>query len=269
VQTNEQASDELNARVAAKRDAAERGAGRAPDGKFLKKDSAANPIDSLPKAELKKDAKAKAEQPKAADPEVEKIKAEAQKYAARVEELEARDADWEETAERAFAHIEALEAVIEKLRAGGFDERDEQIIALQREQRARELAQERAQTAAQAKAEKAKAEEHAQGVAALRSGIGKIIAEHPGLAPGAQMDESAKNWWRLVMQAHEDPSKGPKAALALAEQYAPSFSRAIGPPKQSAPQARTLAKLGGTGGGAAKDLSPEGIREKYTRRMSA
>jgi hypothetical protein len=257
--------DKLADRIEEKRQRAGGKGERGPDGKFLPKAAKAEAAKPAAKPEAKADDKAK--EP---DGEVAKIKAEAEKAAARASELEARDLEWQTVAEQAYARINALEAMIERIQANGgqLPEADAKNVSLQEELERYKLAEKRAEGERARKAEAEKAAKDAEAVETLRSSLGAMVAKHPELkpAPGAPSLE----FWRIVTEAHM--SGGPHEAKKVAERIGEVFAKALKAqtaPAAPAAQARTLAKLGGTGGGDTRDLSSEGIREKYMARLRA
>lgn len=291
--TERSAEDRLNDRVAEKRARAE-SAQREPsdvlappvdakpsntpergvDGKFL-------PRGPVP-PEQKTDAAPPADKPPEAKPseDAAKLKAEGEAHRQRADKSEQEfaraKAQWDETAEAAHAHIEALNATIATLQqalkaaGGSIDPRAIENIQLKAQISTHTLAQERAQAAAQAQAEAQQRAQEAQALGALKSELATLVATHPELkpAPGAE----SLDFWRAVMKAHQ--SGGPAASLEMARALGPRMAAGIRATKAPAPTtptvpARTLSNLGGTGGGAVKDLSPEGIRAKWAQRAQA
>lgn len=262
--------DALNRRVADKRARAEKNVGapqtgeqqageaRGADGKFKAK----------AKAEKTEKVEAKAEEKP--DTESAKLKADLEKHTQRVADLEKRDSEWQSMAEQAYARINALEALIKQFQKGGaqLPESDAENITLREKIERHELAEQRAEHARKAAAEDEQRQADAKAVESLRSSLAGIVSRYPELAPKA--GAPSLDFWRIVTEAHTHG--GAAESQRTAERLAETFAKAI--KAQAAPavaptQARTLANLGGTGGGAARDLSPEGIREKYAARMRA
>lgn len=260
-------SDPVRARVEARREKAEREtAERGPDGKFMPKQAkAAEAKPAAKKTTAEAEAKP-ATEPKSDDGEAKELKAKLETFDARVRELEARNSEWEDVAEKSLAHIEALEAKIEKLKAGSYDERDEELLKLKAGERARSLADERRKDAEKAALEAQEKEQNEAAIGELRNGLAVLVAEHPMLKPSQGMEGDVSTFWRTVYRAHE--AYGPAEALRTAQALSKTFSEAAGArAKPAQPLPRTLAKFGGTGGGGQRDLSPEGIREKYMARL--
>lgn len=279
----------LEDRVAAKREAAERaahaiahevpapieglaakptaGLERGPDGKFLPRTpKAPGDADGLPAAAAKPEAKAADAKP--ADADIERYRVEAETRRAEAEALRARDTEWEGVAEQALARIDRLEAENKALRAGRtLDARDDEILRLREGEHTRKLAAERAEAHRQAEAQRAQAEANERTMGELRSTAARIIAEFPQLKPGP--GAPSREFWQSVMDTHQ--LGGAAASLAFIKRAAPAFAAHIKPTPEPAalPQARTLGRLGGTGGGSTRDLSPEGIKNKYMGRLSA
>ena len=273
--TPEQASNNLDARVAAKRHAAEHGsplappkgvtnvhAGpeRGPDGKFLPKQATSEgaateqkPADGTPSAdEPKQDAAPK---------EIETLKAthakDLEARDAQIADFKKRDEQWNAIAEKALAKIETLGARVKQLEAaltaagGAIDPRDVQLATFQERERARQLEEERRAAFAeeeQARQAEAQRKAHYDGLVASSKAA---LAKYPELA---QSKQHFANACRLVLNGGD-----PEEVFAL---YA-AKAKAASTPAPQPPRAF----VGKPGGATPKLTDLRDIADKWHARL--
>ncbi len=259
--TPQEQSDALDARVMAKRHAAEHGedtvlappkGARGPDGKFLPGAGA----EPKPKAEAKP-----AEPAKESDDHV-KLKAEHDAISKERDSLKARDGEWTEVAEKALARIDSQKAYISQLEAalaekgGSIDPTMLENVRLQERIRAIELAEERAAAGKESEAEQAKEAKRAELRAELTSSTKAALSKFPSLLKSGP---DLKEYLQLVYRGG-DPSTLAEVFAQRADKRAADAVRPVAP--------RTLTGSGaGTGGPKLRD--PRDIADKWKAQLGA
>lgn len=301
-QVHAKAVNDLNDRTAQRRVDAERATGygtnapqRGSDGKFQKgaeapADSSGTDAKNKPGLRATSQEKPEAKAAAVVPEEISKLKdehAKAVKAAAdRASAAEAKNEEWEATAERVVARLDAYQARVEYLEqalaaaGGSVDPQHAEMLSLKEQLQARNLQDERiaAQRAAQAEAaQKAEAEKaRAASMGEFRNALAQVGTKFPELKPAMvngvpnfQANPEAGMFWKGVKDAIDAGATLPALVpyLATAGAVAAGIKAKRGTPKIQAP--RILSGANNVSSGEVRSIDRRDVVDKWKSRHRA
>lgn len=283
-QKHNAASQALQERVQARRDAADKMIGfddetRGADGKFkAKADKAAKGSSDSAKAKTDPEETSKTKEADAEEsPAAKKLKGEHEALTKRYADLEQKNAQWEEMGEQVLARLKSYAERVQYLESklaehggqpdAGFIEN----LSLKEKLHARELQDQRIAAMVEKQAEEARQEALKQEQGQLVGAFQKIWNEHPELRPPfSEQNSEAARFWQGIQQAIKGGATFTELAPTLAGAATIAASLKAKAQPAAKPKVAPPTILGRTqAGGEPRQVDRYSIVEKHKARLRA